>query len=387
MKNGRIGTYVHKYRMRAVFRAMSLLTLIATISVINYIFIDHEQTSNPHLINDPNRRLQDTDEESNMKGIFQIVAEPAWLMALYVFGVLYMFLALAIVCDEYFVPALEAMSGEYHLNLTPDIAGATLMAAGGSAPELFTSFIGTFQESEVGFGTIVGSAVFNVLFVIGMCSLLSRETLSLTWWPLFRDSTYYAIGLMVLAIFVGVVTPGLITWWESFILFLMYIGYIYIMSINEKLHSFISGKKFSAADKSEGGLENLGMRNITFRTGLLTLIREPDSWIDKARIGFVAKVSGNVDDVFDLIDENGDGELSREEIKLCLEKIEGNNEDDNENQNVTEEEVDEIMTDIDTDKDGLVRYMETFESQRLLETCAANHCCFFLHYVGFKEGV
>ncbi len=39
------------------------------------------------------------------------------------------------------------------------------MAAGGSAPELFTSFIGAFiSRSNVGFGTIDGSAVFNVLF-------------------------------------------------------------------------------------------------------------------------------------------------------------------------------------------------------------------------------
>ena len=39
----------------------------------------------------------------------------------------------------------------------------------------------------MGFGTIVGSAVFNVLFVIGMCAMLSKETLHLTWWPLARD--------------------------------------------------------------------------------------------------------------------------------------------------------------------------------------------------------
>ena len=59
--------------------------------------------------------------------------------------------------------------------LPDEVAGATLMAAGGSAPELFTAFIGTFQRSAVGFGTVVGSAVFNVLFVIGMCAVFSRE--------------------------------------------------------------------------------------------------------------------------------------------------------------------------------------------------------------------
>ena len=30
------------------------------------------------------------------------------------------------------------------IDMTPDAAGATIMAAGGSAPELFTSLIGTF---------------------------------------------------------------------------------------------------------------------------------------------------------------------------------------------------------------------------------------------------
>ena len=58
--------------------------------------------------------------------------------------------------------------------------------------ELFTSVIGVFVAfSDVGIGTIVGSAVFNILFVIGMCALLSKTVLHLTWWPLFRDCAFY----------------------------------------------------------------------------------------------------------------------------------------------------------------------------------------------------
>ena len=56
------------------------------------------------------------------------------------------------------VPALEIITEK--LDLTEDVAGATFMAAGGSAPELSTSFVGTFfAKSNVGFGTIVGSGV------------------------------------------------------------------------------------------------------------------------------------------------------------------------------------------------------------------------------------
>jgi sodium/potassium/calcium exchanger 2 len=71
-----------------------------------------------------------------------------------VLGLFYLFVGIAIVCDELFVPSLEIIAEDLHLSA--DVAGATLMAAGGSAPELATSFVGAFQRSDVGFGTIVG---------------------------------------------------------------------------------------------------------------------------------------------------------------------------------------------------------------------------------------
>jgi len=48
--------------------------------------------------------------------------------------------AIAIVCDDYFVPCLEIISDK--MNLKSDVAGATFMAFGSSAPELFASIIG-----------------------------------------------------------------------------------------------------------------------------------------------------------------------------------------------------------------------------------------------------
>ena len=93
------------------------------------------------------------------------------------------------------------------LELSPDVAGATFMAAGGSAPELFTSLVGSFTDSNVGIGTIVGSAVFNILFVIGACAfVVSYSTdpktkkpmfLSLSWYPLFRDILFYVKRVLI----------------------------------------------------------------------------------------------------------------------------------------------------------------------------------------------
>ena len=100
------------------------------------------------------------------------------MVPLYLLIILYCFLGLAIVCDELFVPALEIMAEK--MELSNDVAGATLMAAGGSAPELATSLFGTFAGSDVGMGTIVGSAVFNVLFVIACCAFVAPN-LKLSW--------------------------------------------------------------------------------------------------------------------------------------------------------------------------------------------------------------
>ncbi|XP_059409681.1 sodium/potassium/calcium exchanger 2-like isoform X1 [Carassius carassius] len=159
-------------------------------------------------------------------------------VVLHMFGMMYMFIALAIVCDEFFVPALTVITEK--LQISDDVAGATFMAAGGSAPELFTSVIGVFiSHSNVGIGTIVGSAVFNILFVIGMCAIFSREILNLTWWPLFRDVTFYIIGLIMLIVFF---LDNYITYVESIGLLLCYACYVTFMKFNVTVETVIKTK-------------------------------------------------------------------------------------------------------------------------------------------------
>ncbi|XP_056134800.1 sodium/potassium/calcium exchanger 1-like [Lampris incognitus] len=154
---------------------------------------------------------------------------------LHVIGMAYMFVSLAIVCDEFFVPALGVITNK--LEISDDVAGATFMAAGGSAPELFTSLIGVFiSHSNVGIGTIVGSAVFNILFVIGMCAIFSREILHLTWWPLFRDVSFYIVDLIMLIVFF---LDNTILWWESIMLLMGYIFYVGFMKFNIQIEHFV----------------------------------------------------------------------------------------------------------------------------------------------------
>lgn len=267
----RSGVYRRKYHVRALFRSVAFVLLVAGYLVYSRTTSTQLMTQDSAILEQETgfqvmgRRLQETVGNETRGECNLSKADPTWMITFYIIGVLYMFLALAIVCDEFFVPALEEMSSERRLNLSMDVAGATLMAAGGSAPELFTSLFGTFQESEVGIGTIVGSAVFNVLFVIGCCALAAKELLTLTWWPLFRDCLYYAIGLIILSIFVGVVTPEQIFMWEALVLFIMYLGYITIMYFNRDLYKYLTGKELvmpeEVEEEEELELEENGQEN------------------------------------------------------------------------------------------------------------------------------
>ncbi|XP_019600881.1 sodium/potassium/calcium exchanger 4 isoform X2 [Rhinolophus sinicus] len=163
---------------------------------------------------------------------------------LHIFGALYMFYALAIVCDDFFVPSLEKICEKLHLS--EDVAGATFMAAGSSTPELFASIIGVFiTHGDVGVGTIVGSAVFNILCIIGVCGIFAGQVVRLTWWAVCRDSVYYTLSVIVLIAFIY---DEVIVWWEGLVLIILYVFYILIMKYNVKIQAFFTIKQKTIAN-------------------------------------------------------------------------------------------------------------------------------------------
>ncbi|MCL3779902.1 calcium/sodium antiporter [Prolixibacteraceae bacterium JC049] len=108
------------------------------------------------------------------------------------------FFLLARIVDNFFVDALDHISND--LRLSSDAAGATLMAVGSSAPELFVALFAVLKPGEhqgIGVGSIVGSALFNLLVIVGAAALVRRS--KLTWQPIVRDIIFYflAVGLLL----------------------------------------------------------------------------------------------------------------------------------------------------------------------------------------------
>lgn len=63
------------------------------------------------------------------------------------------------------------------MKLSQDVAGASLMAAAVACPELFVNILATFfyTDGDVGIGTVVGTGLFNILLVPGLCVLMASQ--------------------------------------------------------------------------------------------------------------------------------------------------------------------------------------------------------------------
>ncbi|KAL7571561.1 hypothetical protein ACA910_020976 [Epithemia clementina (nom. ined.)] len=127
------------------------------------------------------------------------VPTASWAMWLWlIFVAIVSFWCQATVTEERFVPALNVIANRFRI--PDDIAGATLMAAGASSPELFSSFVSLFiTHSSLGLGTVFGSEVFNQLIICAGAVYSSKTgNLQLNKAVVIREVFFYALGIVAL---------------------------------------------------------------------------------------------------------------------------------------------------------------------------------------------
>lgn len=124
-----------------------------------------------------------------------------------------------VAAGQMIVMASEGLGRSYGLD--PFLVGATLVAFGTSVPELSTALISRLRgRGEVGFGTLLGSNLFNGLFIIGVAAtirpmqivgasvwvgLLFGVVTVVVAWPTRRDLVTRPQGLALLAAYAAYV--------------------------------------------------------------------------------------------------------------------------------------------------------------------------------------
>lgn len=179
------------------------------------------------------------------------------MLIIYLIIILISFGFLHFISEYYFIGSLDLIAKRF--KIPSDIAGSTLMAAGSSAPEfaiVVIALLRTGQHAEIGVGTIVGSALFNIFIIVGGVMLISRS--KLTWQPILRDLIFYAISIGVLFLSFR---DGRIDLYEALAFCVIYVAYIFVMFYWKRYFPYKDIEKpplqYNVTDPEKGKLNGL----------------------------------------------------------------------------------------------------------------------------------
>ena len=128
---------------------------------------------------------------------------------------------------DFFVDGCISVANKFHI--PPMVIGLTIVAMGTSAPEAAVSIAASIQKAAgIAVGNIIGSNVFNLLVVIGICLFFIKMDVSRI--TLIRDYPFYIFSLVLLLVFsVG----GVLGRFEGIVLLLFMTFYMFILVRNE----------------------------------------------------------------------------------------------------------------------------------------------------------
>jgi len=205
---------------------------------------------------------------------------------LYAVLMVYLFIGVAIASDK-FMESIEMITAQEKEVSVKDrrtgktqviivkvwnetVANLTLMALGSSAPEIMLSVIEiwakNFKAGDLGPGTIVGSAAFNLFMIIGFCQYVIpddevRKIKHLR--VFFVTATWSVFAYIWLYIILGPISYGRVEVWEGVLTFLFFPMTVYTAFVADRRMLFYKyfDKKYRAkkgviVQSEKGDIEN-----------------------------------------------------------------------------------------------------------------------------------
>ena len=110
------------------------------------------------------------------------------------------------------------------LGLSEKIIGVTILAIGTSLPELVTSVFSAMKgKSDIAIGNIIGSNIFNMLFIIGVSALINPITYNISY---NKDMIILIIGTVILSLFPLIPPKNKMSRMNGIIFTIMYLAYM-----------------------------------------------------------------------------------------------------------------------------------------------------------------
>ncbi|KAG8180249.1 hypothetical protein JTE90_011164 [Oedothorax gibbosus] len=162
----------------------------------------------------------------------------------YFVALAYLFVGVSIVADRFMASIEVITSKEKEVTIkkpngetqsmsvriwNETVSNLTLMALGSSAPEILLSIIEVYAQNfdagELGPGTIVGSAAFNMFVIIGICvwAIPCSENRKIKHLRVFFVTmTWSVFAYIWLYLILTIISPGVIDVWEGLVTFMFF---------------------------------------------------------------------------------------------------------------------------------------------------------------------
>lgn len=129
---------------------------------------------------------------------------------------------------ELLVRGAARLAGSF--GISPLVIGLTIVAFGTSSPEIAVSVGAAFTgQTDVAVGNVVGSNIFNVLFILGLSALIAPLVVNA---QLVRQEVPIMIGVSVL--FVGLASDARIGGIDAALMFALLVGYTAFLVVQSR---------------------------------------------------------------------------------------------------------------------------------------------------------
>lgn len=220
------------------------------------------------------------------------VGEQAGRAVVYFLSLMYIFLGVSIIADRFMASIEVITSQEKEVTITKPngettvttvriwnetVSNLTLMALGSSAPEILLSVIEVcghnFDAGELGPGTIVGSAAFNMFVIIGICVWVIPvgDHRKIKHLRVFFITSFWSIFAYIwLYLILAVISPGVVEVWEAIVtlcyfpvcVILAYIADRRLLFYKYMHKRYRADKRHGIVVEMEGDLENKGIDGV-----------------------------------------------------------------------------------------------------------------------------
>ena len=110
----------------------------------------------------------------------------------------------------------------YAIGMSELLVGLTIVAVGTSLPELVTSVVAAKKgENDIAIGNAIGSCIFNVILILGFCSIIQPATVA---WSSLLDVVVMLISAVVLFLFSFKTLK--VNRWQGIVMIIMYAAYL-----------------------------------------------------------------------------------------------------------------------------------------------------------------